>query len=256
MASVSTMKIIAHRGASLEAPENTIPAILLAWQEKADGVEIDVRLTADGKVILLHDESTARTSRHAMYVAEQPWEALRGIDVGAWKSPRFRNTPIPLLRDVLKMVPSGRRLWVEIKCGEEILDPLKKELDVQRLPPQAIGFLGFSAHLMGVVKRTFPKHPVFWNVEPRGHEHAPHPWTPEQLIETVRNYSLDGLSVGYSDAVDDWFVKTVLDMGVDLMVWVVDDEHVATRLSRAGVPALMTNRPAYLRHRLHSCGVL
>jgi glycerophosphoryl diester phosphodiesterase len=250
------MKIIAHRGASQEAPENTAPAVHLAWLEKADGVEIDVRMTADGKVVLLHDSSTARTTRAALEVAEQTWDAIRLLDAGSWKSPRYRLTPIPLLRDILKMVPSGRQLWIEIKCGEEIIPALQRDLDVQRLPPQSVGFLGFSAHLMGQVKRAFPKHPVFLNVEARGRIGAPQPWTAGGMVDTARKYMLDGLSVGLSDAVDERFIAHIRGEGLGLMAWVADDEHVALRLARAGLPALMTNRPAYIRHRLRAHGAL
>ncbi len=250
------MKIIAHRGASQEAPENTLSSVHLAWQEKADGVEVDVRMTADGKVVLLHDSNTMRTTRHSMEVADQTWDAIRLLDAGSWKSPRFRLSTIPLLRDILKMLPPGRQMWIEIKCGAEIIPALQRDLDVQRLPPQSIGFLGFSAHVMGQVKRAFPKHPVFLNVEAQGRIGAPQPWTAEVMVDAVRKNMLDGLSVGLSDAVDEAFIARIRHEGLGLMGWVSDDEHVALRLARAGLPALMTNRPAYIRHRLRAHGAL
>lgn len=249
------MKIVAHRGASWEAPENTIPSILLAWRERADAVEIDVRLTADGKIVLMHDETTARTSRESLEVARVRWDALKPLDVGAWKSPRFRSTPIPLLRDVLKMIPGGRQLWIEIKCGAEILPPLRDEMEVHRLPPQAIGFLGFSPYLMALVKQAFPRYSVYLNVEPRGEVGAPDPWTAEHVIDLARRHGLDGVSAGMCDAVDERFISEILAAGLGLIVWVVDDEHVALKLARAGLPALMTNRPDFLRHRLRVHGI-
>ena len=250
------VKLIAHRGASYEAPENTIPAIYLAWQEKADGVEIDVRLTADGKVILMHDADTLRTTGKKLEVGSTVWDALRGLDAGGWKSPRFRATSIPLFRDVLKMLPSGRELWVEIKSGSEIIEPLLKDIEARRPPPSAVGFLGFSAHQMGEVKKAFPKHRVLLNVEARGRPGAPSPWSAERLVEQVRRYGLDGLSVGVSDAVDDAFIRQVREAGVELIAWVADDEHLALRLARAGLPSLMTNRPAFIRHRLGAHGAI
>jgi glycerophosphoryl diester phosphodiesterase len=250
------MKIIAHRGASLEAPENTVPAIHLAWAEKAEGVEIDVRMTADGKVVLLHDSNTARTTGISLEIAEQTWDAIRILDAGSWKSPRYRLTPIPLLRDVLKILPPGRQLWIEIKCGPEIIPAIKRDLDLHRLPPESIGFLGFSAPLMGRVKQVFSKHPVYLNVEAPGQPGAPQPWTAETLAQLARDYSLDGVSVGMSDAIDERFIASVRAERLGLMAWVADDEHVAARLARAGLPGLMTNRPAYIRHRLRAHGVL
>lgn len=253
--SYAGVKIIAHRGASQEAPENTIPAIHLAWQEKADGVEIDVRLTSDGKVVLMHDASTARTAGVNLEVGAQIWDALRNLDVGKWKSPRFRMTTIPLFRDVLKMLPSSRELWVEIKCGSEILPALNKDLDVCRPAPASLCLLGFSAHLMGDVKKHFPMYRAFWNVEARGKTGAPSPWLADRLIEQARKYGLNGLSVGLSDAVDEGFIQQVHAAGLELVVWVVDDEHAALRLAHAGLKALMTNKPAFIRHRLRDHGI-
>ena len=250
------MKLIGHRGASQEAPENTVPAILLAWQEKADGVEIDVRMTSDGKVILMHDENTLRTTGKSFDVAGQMWDAIRNLDSGAWKSPRFRMTTIPLFRDVLKMLPGGRELWVELKTGAEIIPALQRDLDVQRLPNQSLVFLGFSAHLMGQVKQAFPNYRAFLNVEARGRHGAPSPWLAEKMVEQVGRYGLDGLSVGLSDAVDETFIGHVHAAGIELTGWVADDEHLALRLARAGLKSVMTNRPAFIRHRLRSHGAL
>lgn len=250
------MKIIAHRGASQEAPENTIPAIHLAWQEKSDGVEIDVRLTTDGKIVLMHDANTARTGGVNMEVADQVWDAIRQLDVGKWKSPRFRLTTIPLFRDILKMLPGSRELWVEVKCGAEIIPALQKDLDVRRPMPDSLCLLGFSAHMMGDLKKHFPMYRAFWNVEARGKPGAPSPWLAERMIEQAHKYGLNGLSVGLSDAVDEVFIQQVHAAGLELIVWVVDDEHAALRLARAGLKMLMTNKPAFIRHRLRDHGVL
>ncbi len=249
------MKIIAHRGASQEAPENTIPAIHLAWQEKADGVEIDARVTSDGRIVLMHDANTARTAAVNLEVGDQIWDAIRQLDVGKWKSPRFRLTTIPLFRDVLKILPGGRELWVEIKCGAEIIPALQRELDVRRPPASAMCLVGFSAHMMGDLKKYFPAYRAFWNIEARGKTGAPSPWLADRMIEQARAYGLDGLSVGVSDAVDEGFIEKVHGAGLELVAWVVDDEHTALRLARAGLKAVMTNKPGYLRHRLREHGV-
>lgn len=250
------MKLIAHRGASQEAPENTIPAIYLAWQEKADGVEIDVRMTADGKVILLHDEDTLRTSGTKLEVEKQVWDAIRLLDVGKWKSPRYRMTTIPLFRDVLKILPGGRELWVEVKSGPEIIPALHNDIEVRRPPESSICFVGFSTHVMSEVKRAFPKFRVFLNVEARGVPGAPSPWTAERMIDQALRAGLDGLSVGLSDAVDEAFIKQIHESGLELTGWVTDDERLALRLARAGLKSLMTNRPAFIRHRLHDHGAM
>src|ERR1041385_7430828 len=88
LAAKPTMQIIAHRGASHEAPENTLSAIRLAWQQKADAAEVDVQLSGDGRLVVIHDASTRRTGGRARRVGEQTLAQLRGLDVGRWKNQR------------------------------------------------------------------------------------------------------------------------------------------------------------------------
>src|SRR6185369_848081 len=87
--------LIAHRGASRDAPENTLAAFRLAWQQGADGIEADFRLTRDGRVVCLHDASTGRTAGVDLAVAEASLEELKRLDVGGWKGARWAGERIP-----------------------------------------------------------------------------------------------------------------------------------------------------------------
>jgi len=89
--------IWAHRGASAEAPENTIAAFSLALAEDADGIELDAQRCASGEVVVLHDESLARTTGFAAPVTHASYSVLRTLDAGSWKADRFRGERIPLL---------------------------------------------------------------------------------------------------------------------------------------------------------------
>ena len=105
--------LLGHRGARLQAPENTLPAFRLALELGAHGVELDVRLTADGQPVVIHDADLSRTTDGAGPVARHTLEALRRLDAGAWKDGLFRGTPIPTLGEVLKGLPGGALLNVE-----------------------------------------------------------------------------------------------------------------------------------------------
>jgi glycerophosphoryl diester phosphodiesterase len=109
--------ITAHRGASHDAPENTLAALRLGFEQGADAGECDVRLTSDGRVVLLHDEGTHRVAACNLVAARHSLESLRRADVGAWKGPRYAGERIPTLEEALAVVPAGRRLLVEIKFG-------------------------------------------------------------------------------------------------------------------------------------------
>ena len=84
MSTHSKPLLIAHRGGSREAPENTLAAFHQAWQQGADGIEADFRLTRDGRVVCLHDAGTGRTAGIDIAVAEATFAELRRLDVGSW----------------------------------------------------------------------------------------------------------------------------------------------------------------------------
>src|SRR5687767_8313270 len=83
------LEIIAHRGASHDAPENTLAAFRLGWQQGADANELDIHQTKDGQIVTLHDKSTKRTTGIAFDVTQQTLAELRGQDAGGWKGARF-----------------------------------------------------------------------------------------------------------------------------------------------------------------------
>lgn len=100
-------KIIAHRGASKYAPENTLPAFELAYKMKADGIETDVQLTRDNVPILIHDEQLKRTTNGNGWIKDYTYEEIKEFDAGSWFSKEFNNNPILSLEEFLQ--------WVQFK---------------------------------------------------------------------------------------------------------------------------------------------
>ncbi len=99
--------VLGHRGASADAPENTLVAFLRAVEQRADGVELDVQRCATGELVVIHDEDTRRVSGEALRVAGAPLAALRALDVGGWRGDAFRGERIPLLSEVLEALPEA-----------------------------------------------------------------------------------------------------------------------------------------------------
>ena len=122
------VEIVAHRGASFDAPENTVAAIKLAWEQKADAAEFDVFLSKDGKIVVIHDADTKRTAGVDRKVADTTLEELRKLDVGKWKDAKFAGEKIPTLEEMLATVPAGKRVFIEVKCGPEIVPELDRVL--------------------------------------------------------------------------------------------------------------------------------
>ncbi len=119
--------IFAHRGASSVAPENTMPAIEKAIAAGADYIEIDVQLSKDRQVVLMHDRSVKRTTDGEGKISELDWTYLRTLDAGCWFDKKYTGTRIPLLEEVIQNVNSRAKLLIEIKAGNE-MNGIEKEL--------------------------------------------------------------------------------------------------------------------------------
>ena len=245
------MKIIAHRGASHDAPENTLAAINLAWQQHADAVEIDVHLSKDGKLVAIHDATTKRTCGVSGKVSERTLAELKTWDVGKWKGSQWAGEKIPTLEEVLANVPKDKGLVIEIKGGPELLPELKRVLKRSALKPGQIFLASFSLPTMTLVKRTIPDHEAYWITGFRRRTPSRR-WSPAptRLIQRAKKASLDGLDLYANGPINSEFVHQVREAGLKLYVWTVDSVAPALKLIAAGVDGLTTNRPGWLREKL------
>ena len=243
----AAVEIIAHRGASEDAPENTLSAVMLGWEQKADAVEIDVALSKDGQVVVHHDLTTGRLAGRDKPVEEQTVAELRQLDVGAWKGAEFRGERIPLLSEVLATIPSGRRLFVEIKGGPEEVPAIVKVIGEAGVGGDQVTIVGFRYGTMAEAKRLLPQVPVYWITrQPAGGPDC----RGAEMIAKAEAAGLDGLDLQAWDTIDAKFVRGVKAAGLDLHVWTVDDPAQARRLADAGVDGITTNRPGRLREEL------
>ena len=110
------MEIIAHRGASHQAPENTEAAIEKAISLDVDGIEIDLNLTKDNQIILLHDNTINRTTNGSGHVRDFSYQAIKNFDAGSWFDSSFTGLPIPLLSHVFQNFKT--KFLIEIKIRE------------------------------------------------------------------------------------------------------------------------------------------
>ena len=241
--------IIAHRGASWAAPENTLAAAKLAWQEGADAVEADFRLTADGRLVAIHDESTLRVSGVNLRVADSTLDELRQTDVGSWKDRRWAEERPATLEEMLATAPPGGKFVIEVKCGAEAVGELARVLRLPIILPSKVTVISYEREVLTGLRRRLPEPGVLLvaRFERTGGSWRP---TAEHLVEIARSDGLDGLSVMACEHIDADFVRTVKDAGLVLWVWTVDEPDEARRLIAAGVDALTTNRPGWLREQL------
>ena len=115
-------KITAHRGASREAPENTLAAFQRAIDDMADYIELDVQMTSDGYIVVMHDASAYRTTGVAKNITDMTYEEVKKLDAGYWFSEKYRGERVPSFEEVLKLVkssPVSIKLNVEIKSSAD-----------------------------------------------------------------------------------------------------------------------------------------
>jgi glycerophosphoryl diester phosphodiesterase len=240
------MIIIAHRGASALAPENTLRSVNLAWEMESDASEIDVYMTADHRIMVMHDETTSRTGGVPLVIAESSSTVLRKLDVGKWKGPEFAGEPVPYLEEVLATIPPARTLFVEVKCGKEIAETLRSVIESSGKRDQVV-LISFGLDTIAECKKVMPDIPACWLrgtvKDKETGKYIPH--SPD-LIAQARAHNLDGMDVHYA-GLDMTFADSVREAGMKLYVWTVNDPSEAKRVQALGCDGLTTDWPDLMR---------
>jgi glycerophosphoryl diester phosphodiesterase len=245
------VEIIGHRGASHDAPENTVASFRLAYDQKADAAELDVYLSKDGKIVVIHDNNTKRTAGVDRPVAAQTFDELRALDVGKWKGDKFAGEKIPTLTEALATVPAGKRLFIEVKCGPEIVPELKRVLAAAKLKPEQTPIISFSADVIAAVKKELPELTAYWivSITPNKKKKTLPP-TLDELIAKAQSIKADGLDLSADPQITAEYVRKANAARLPVYVWTVDDPATTKRLIAAGVVGITTNRPGWLREQL------
>ena len=154
--------LLAHRGDLAHAPENTLPSFSQAIQKGADGVELDAKLTVDGHVIVIHDETVDRTTNGKGKVASLTLEGIRRLDAGAWFDAKFAGTQVPLLEEVFETVGKNKLINIELTNYFSPRDGLVKkvcELIKRHNNAGQIIFSSFLPSNLKVAAQTLPEIP-------------------------------------------------------------------------------------------------
>lgn len=242
--------VVAHRGASHDAPENTLAAYRLAWAQHADAIEGDFWLTKDGHVVDTHDESFKRCAGVDRKVGEMTLAEIKQLDAGAWKGPEFAGERIPTFDEILAIVPPGKQFFVEIKGGPDVVTAIARIVAGQsHVKPEQLRIIAFDADNIAAAKRELPTVAAFWLTSfkaPKG-ETEKKPTLPE-VLKTLAACHADGLDANAApDVIDAAFAKALADKGYALHVWTVDDPAKARAMVDVGAQSVTTNRPAVLR---------
>lgn len=229
-----TLKITAHRGSSAAAPENTLAAFELAIQQGADFAEIDVQLTADGEVVVVHDTDLSRVARLKRTVADLTLAQLKQLDVGSWFAPEFAAERIPTLAEVIAAVRGRLQLNIELKLGkntEGLAERVVAVIERETFEEQCV-LSSSDRAVLEYVRRCRPRLRIGRVVKTRLRE-------PKRL-------AVEFLSVKdrYVDAA---LIAKAHAHGKQVHVWTVNDPARMQELIGWGVDNLITDVPAVLR---------
>ena len=233
-------KLIAHRGWSGIAPENTISAIRLALEEeKIYAIELDVHLSKDGVPVVIHDYTLERTTNGLGNVKDYTVQQLKELDAGSWFNQNFKGEKIPTLEEVLQLVGTKKKLFIELKQMGSVYEGLEKKvtglLKKYNMTDEAtiISFDPYSLLRSKNAAENIPRTLVLFNM-------------PMLLKEQLYEIGTQSISIN-SRCIDQHIVESLMAADIQLIVWTVDDQEEANRLlSITDEIMITTNHPERL----------
>lgn len=271
----AAVEIIAHRGAGQgkiqpeTPPENTLPAVAYAWSREvnADAAEVDIHLTRDGEIIVIHDATTKRTATANWVVEEHTLSELLTLDAGSWKAPQFGGVRLPTLEQVIATIPDGKRLFTEIKTGPRIVARLAQVMAGSGKAAGQLPLMSFDIDAILRAKQQLPAHECYllvsfehddtngqwlmkYDVGPdcRTVAKPADPAGLDALIELVERSGLDGIDTSFTHPRG--LRERIRDHHLKSVVWTVNDVEVAREMIDGGIRSITTDLPRQMREAL------
>lgn len=222
--------IIAHRGASGAAPENTMAAVARAVEDGADWIELDVQESADGEVVVIHDRDLMKLAGVSLRVSEATAEQLAKIDIGSWFAPEFAEERVPLLADVLASVKGRSRLIIELKYYGRDEQLEQRVIDLIEAAGMQEDTMIMSLEFSGIrkVRALRPD----WKVG----------LLSARAVGDLARLDVDFLAVSAALA-SGALVRSAHAAGKEIHVWTVNDPLSISQVMSLGVDGVITDEP-------------
>jgi glycerophosphoryl diester phosphodiesterase len=233
------MLVFGHRGASAYAPMNTIPAFELAVKQRADGVELDVQLSKDGKLIILHDFTVDHSTDGQGYARDKTLAELRDLDAGIKFGEQFRGTRIPTLDEVFEAVGHKLFINVEIKSITEDTDGVEQvtaDCITRHGMERRVIVSSFNPLALERFRAILPDVPI-------GYLYAPG----EQPFAEKINALPHEARHPYHEMIDAAYMEWARQHQYFINTWTVDDPARTHELQALGVNAVITDNPDVMR---------
>lgn len=243
--------IIAHRGESFIAPENTVAAVKLAYDKGASAVEIDVRLTKDNHVVVIHDAHTLRVAKKLKWISKTNLSDLKKLDVGSFKCKEYKGEKIPSLNEILDILPAGKKLIIEIKSGKKIIPFLKDILNEYSFDTNQIEIISFNLKTLIKVKEHLPQYSVLW-IHSLDYYWIRKIFRPSisGIIRKAKQNNIDGLDVWAGKLLSSEVIRQIKDAELKLYTWTINCPEKAKNLIEQGVDGITTDRANWINSQL------
>lgn len=230
--------VIAHRGASRAAPENTLSAMKKAIEYGADYAECDVFQTKNGEIVLFHDEEMARTTGQEGMIWDYTLAELKELEVGSWFSEEFRGEPIPTLREVIQLVKGKIKLNIEVKVSGNDPDIAEKVVNIIRSESIAKECMvtSFEKPVIEKVKEIAPELITGFIFDEE---------YPPDIFEGNWEYVCSKRNI-----VDEEFVRKAKQNKKKIFVWTVNYPAEMKKFIALGVDGIITDVPDLLKEIL------
>lgn len=240
-------KLIAHRGESFIAPENTLAAVNMAWKIGANAVEIDVQITLDNEIVVIHDNNKKRVGNVNKKIRKSLLKDLKKVDVGLFKNIRWKGEQIPTLKEVMQTIPAKGKLIIEIKSGFEIIEPLSALLKSADISDCQIEIISFNRKLLTEIKKMLPQYKMLWLLNLDYYFPA---WlvfgNTQKTINKVLSSKLDGVNVWAGKMLNKSYINQFKEQNLLVYTWTVNDVKTAKKLLELDVDAITSDRTEWL----------
>jgi glycerophosphoryl diester phosphodiesterase len=222
--------IIAHRGASADAPENTLAALELAIKEGADWVEIDVQETREGEVVVIHDSDLKKIGGSGLKVFEASLAELQSVDIGSWKDPSFSDQRVPTLQQVLALCKNRIKIVIELKYYGQEKRLEERVADLVETAGMQDQIVVMSLSYAGIQKMK--------SIRPQ--------WMVGLLasvaIGNITRLEADFFAINANFA-NRAFIRQMHRRNLKVMVWTVNDPISMSAMISKGVDGIITDKP-------------
>ena len=219
--------------------------MLEGFNQHADGVEVDIRLTADKEIICHHDKNALRTTGTDRLIREMTLDEVSLLECGSWFGEAWRGEKVPELTKILSILPKGKEIFIEVKTNEVIVPYLIEDIYHQNIDIDKITIISFFPEVIRRVKENNQKLKCnlliafdYKRIEVN------------EILDSVLSIDANGVGAQNHDRLNEELIGSLKEIGKSTHVWTVDSDKEAERYLKLGINSITTNKPLFLRKHL------